>query len=76
MQLKTSKWKQIFRTTHDKKVTCISLMNGYKCIDMRNYILHANIITTCLRQYLFTIGVGPTGMVFRGITFLTTLAAH
>ena len=52
------------------------LMNGYKCTDMRNYILHANIITTCLRQYLFTIGVGPTEMIFSGITFLTTLAAH
>ena len=34
------------------------LMNGYKCIDMRNDILHANIITPCLSQYLFTIGVG------------------
>ena len=49
------------------------LMNGYKCSDMRNDILHANIITTCLRQYLFTIGVGPTEMVFSGITYLTTL---
>ena len=46
------------------------LMNGYKCIDMRNDILHVNIITTCFRQYLFTIGVGPTEMVFSGITFL------
>ena len=32
-------------------------MNGYKCIDIRNDILHANIITRCLRQYLFTIVV-------------------
>ena len=53
-----------------------SLMNDTKYIDMRNDIIHANIITTCLRQYLLTIGVGPTEMVFSGITFLTTLAAH
>ena len=38
------------------------LMNGYKCIDVRNDILHAHIIATCLRQYLFAIGVGPTEM--------------
>ena len=47
-------------------------MNGYKCIDMRNDILYANITTTCFRQYLLTIGVGPTEMVFSGITFLTS----
>ena len=40
-----------------------ALINGYKCIDMINDILHANIISTCLRQYLFSIGVGPTDMV-------------
>ena len=50
------------------------LMNGYKDIDMRNDVRHANIIATCL--YLFTSGVGPTEMVFSGITFLTNLAAH
>ena len=46
-------------------------MNGYivnDCIDMRNDTLHANIITTCLRQYL---------LGYRdGTIFLTTLAAH
>ena len=38
---------------------------------MTNDILHADIITTCLRQYLFTIGVSPTEMVFSSITLLT-----
>ena len=32
-------------------------MNSYICIDMRNDILHANIITTCLMRYLFPIKV-------------------
>ena len=52
------------------------LMNGYTFIEIRNDILHAKIITTCLRQYLSTIEVGPTEIVFSGITFLTTLTAH
>ena len=71
MQLKTS-WAETNLPNYTQKKSYMypPLMNGYKCIDMRNDILHAVIITTCSRQYIFTIGVGPTEMVFSGITFL------
>ena len=50
------------------------LMNDYIiCIGMRKDILHDNIITTCLRQYLFTIGVLRW---FLAVSLITTLAAH